>query len=126
MVAKQAAKSEILAPVTQRRLSAVAGAVTAESADAGRLLYDRIRLGIMSALSVNQKMTFGELKDLLETTDGNLSKHARRLEEAGLVRCQKGFAERVPRTHFSMTAKGKRIFAKHLEHMEALINAARK
>lgn len=126
MAARQAARNTESAPVATRRLRAVAGAVANEPADDSRLLYDRIRLGIMSALSVNQKMTFNELKELLETTDGNLSKHARRLEDAGLVRCKKGFAERVPRTQFSMTAKGKRTFKKHLQHMEALINATRK
>jgi DNA-binding HxlR family transcriptional regulator len=79
----------------------------------------------MSALSVNQRLSFAELKDLLGTTDGNLSKHARRLEDAGLVSCRKAFAERVPRTHYSLTAKGKRIFSRHLEHMETLIAATR-
>lgn len=80
----------------------------------------------MSALSVNRRMSFAELKELLGTTDGNLSRHARRLEDAGFVNCKKAFAERVPRTHFSLTAKGKRAFEKHLEHMEALIEATRK
>ena len=113
-------------PQAAQRLRAVAGAVGGQdSADTGRLLYDRIRLGIMSALSVNQKLSFAELKDLLGTTDGNLSKHARRLEDAGLVSCKKAFAERVPRTHYSLTAKGKRTFVRHLEHMEALIEATK-
>jgi len=125
MAARSAAKQR-LSPQATQRLRAVAGAVGgSESAESGRLLYDRIRLGIMSALSVHQKMSFAELKDLLGTTDGNLSKHARRLEDAGLVNCKKVFAERVPRTHFNLTAKGKRTFAKHLEHMEALIEATR-
>lgn len=109
-----------------QRLMAVAGAVAGdESVETSRLLYDRIRLGIMSALSVNRIMTFAELKELLATTDGNLSKHARRLEDAGLVSCKKAFTERVPRTQYSLTAKGKRAFAKHLEHMEVLIEATR-
>jgi len=124
-VARSAAKAKLLPQATQR-LRAVAGAVGGqESADSARLLYDRIRLGLMSALSVHQKMSFAELKELLATTDGNLSKHARRLEDAGLISCKKGFAERVPRTQFSLTAKGKRVFAKHLEHMETLIEATR-
>ena len=93
--------------------------------DLDRLIHERMRLGIMSALSVNRTMSFAELKELLATTDGNLSKHARRLEDAGLVSCKKAFAERVPRTQYSLTAKGKRAFAKHLEHMEALIRVAR-
>lgn len=127
-MAKDAAKRNVVltpAEATQR-LRAVAGAVGgSESAESARLLYDRIRLGIMSALSVNRTMSFAELKELLETTDGNLSKHARRLEDAGLVSCRKAFAERVPRTQYSLTAKGKRAFAKHLEHMEVLIAATR-
>jgi DNA-binding HxlR family transcriptional regulator len=124
-VAKTAAKRNVSVEATQR-LMAVAGAVAGdESVETSRLLYDRIRLGIMSALSVNRKMTFAELKELLATTDGNLSKHARRLEDAGLVSCKKAFTERVPRTQYSLTAKGKRAFAKHLEHMEVLIEATR-
>lgn len=124
MAVKRAAKTSPAAPET-RRLRAVAGAVNADTAEPARLLYDRIRLGIMSALSVNRKMSFAELRDLLETTDGNLSKHARKLEEAGFLTCRKGFAERVPRTHYSLTPKGKRAFNSHLEHMEALIRATR-
>lgn len=109
-----------------QRLRAVAGAVGgSEAADSAGLLYDRIRLGIMSALSVNRKMSFAELKELLGTTDGNLSKHARRLEDAGLLLCEKAFAKRVPRTQFRLSAKGKRTFTRHLEHMEALIEATR-
>lgn len=125
MAAKNAIQQR-LTPQETQRLRAVAGVVSGqESSDSGRLLYDRIRLGIMSALSVHRKMSFPELRDLLDTTDGNLSKHARRLEDAGLIRCKKVFAERVPRTHFNLTAKGKRTFARHLEHMEALIEATR-
>lgn len=125
MAAKSAVKTGT-SPQATRRLRTVAGAVGGDSTEAGHLLYDRIRLGIMSALSVNRKMTFAELKELLGTTDGNLSRHARRLEDAGFVNCKKAFAERVPRTHFSLTAKGRRAFEKHLEHMEALIDATRK
>lgn len=124
-MAKSAAKRNVTTAATQR-LEAVAGAVGGTDVpESGRLLYDRIRLGIMSALSVNRKMSFGELKELLGTTDGNLSKHARRLEDAGLVSCTKAFADRVPRTQYSLTARGKRAFARHLEHMEVLIEATR-
>jgi DNA-binding HxlR family transcriptional regulator len=113
-------------PQATLRLQTVAGAVgESEAGDSGRLLYDRIRLGIMSGLSVNQTMSFGELKELLGASDGNLSNHARRLEDAGLVSCKKAFAERVPRTQYCLTAKGKRAFARHLQHMEALIAATR-
>ena len=122
---RAAVKTSFAPPATQR-LRAVAGAVGDSEADnSSRLLYDRIRLGLMSALSVNSSMSFAELKDLLATTDGNLSKHARRLEDAGLVACKKAFAERVPRTLYSLTPKGKRTFAQHLKHMETLIAATR-
>jgi DNA-binding MarR family transcriptional regulator len=125
MAAKPATQQVDKTPAT-KRLRAVAGAVgDNETGDEGRLLYDRIRLGIMSALSVNRQMTFGELKELLGATDGNLSKHARRLEDAGYVSCKKAFAKRVPRTQYILTAKGKRMFTKHLQHMEALIEATR-
>jgi DNA-binding MarR family transcriptional regulator len=111
---------------SSQRLKAVASVVTGtEAGESARLLHDRVRLGIMSALSVNRSMSFAELKDLLGTTDGNLSKHARRLENAGFVSCSKHFSGRVPRTDFSLTAKGRRQFARHLEHLETLIRAAR-
>lgn len=109
-----------------RRLQAVAGFVADSDANGGaNLLHDRIRLGIMSALSVNRKMSFSELKDLLQTSDGNLSKHARRLEDAGYVSCTKQFSGRVPRTEFSLTPTGRKMFERHLRHMETLIRAAR-
>ena len=112
-------------PKTQR-LRAVAGCFAgAESREGDRLIYDRIRLGIMSALSVNERMTFAELRELLQTSDGNLSTHARKLEDAGYILCRKEFAGRIPKTEYGMTAKGKRAFARYLEHMEALIQAAR-
>ena len=122
---KQAKAASGALPKTQR-LRAVAGYFSdPESGDTDRLIYERIRLGIMSALSVNRSMSFGELKELLKTTDGNLSKHARKLEDAAYVSCQKKFAGRVPKTEFKLTAKGKRMFARHLQHMEALIKATR-
>ncbi len=93
--------------------------------DFDRLIYERVRLGIMSALSVNSSMTFNELKELLKTTDGNLSAHSRKLEEAGYIACRKTFAARVPKTEYSLTAKGKRVFERYLAHMESLIGAAR-
>jgi DNA-binding MarR family transcriptional regulator len=109
-----------------KRLRAVAGYFAdREAGETDRLVYERVRLGILSALSVNQSMSFAELKELLQTTDGNLSIHARKLEDAGYVSCKKSFAARIPKTEFSLTAKGKRMFARHLEHMEALIHAAK-
>jgi DNA-binding MarR family transcriptional regulator len=114
----EAAKSERLRTV---------GSYVAEKGlkDFDRLVYERVRLGIMSALSVNESMTFVELKELLKTSDGNLSAHSRKLEEAGYLTCRKSFAARVPRTEYSLTPKGKRIFERYLEHMESLIGAAR-
>jgi DNA-binding MarR family transcriptional regulator len=90
-----------------------------------RLVHERLRLGILSALSVNESLTFNELKKLLDTTDGNLSVHARKLEEAGYLSCQKGFEGRVPRTDYRMAAAGRRALDRYLDHMEALIQAMR-
>jgi len=112
--------------VRLRRLRTVSSYVAdGESKDFDRLIYERIRLGIMSALSVNESMTFTELKELLKTTDGNLSAHGRKLEEAGYITCRKSFSARVPKTEYSLTPKGRRVFERYLNHMEALIGAAR-
>jgi DNA-binding HxlR family transcriptional regulator len=88
-----------------------------------RLIHERLRLGIVSALAANERLTFNELKRLLQTTDGNLSVHARKLEEAGYVACDKTFAGRVPRTVYHLTAAGRRALDKYLVHMEAIIRA---
>ena len=90
-----------------------------------RLIHERLRLGILSALSVNESLTFGELKKLLDTTDGNLSVHARKLEEAGYLSCSKSFEGRMPRTDYKLTAAGRRALERYLDHMEALIQAMR-
>jgi DNA-binding MarR family transcriptional regulator len=90
-----------------------------------RMVHERLRLGILSALAVNDSLTFNELKKLLETTDGNLSVHSRKLEEAGYLNCQKGFEGRVPRTDYRLTAAGRRALERYLDHMEALIQAMR-
>jgi len=90
-----------------------------------RLIHERLRLGILSALSVNESLTFNELKKLLDTTDGNLSVHARKLEEAGYVACSKSFEGRMPRTEYRMAAAGRRALERYLDHMEALIQAMR-
>ena len=90
-----------------------------------RLIHERLRLGIVSALAVNDRLTFNDLKRLLQTTDGNLSVHARKLEEAGYISCRKSFAGRVPRTEYSLTAAGRRALERYLNHMEALIKATR-
>ena len=90
-----------------------------------RIVHERLRLGILSALAVNESLTFNELKKLMETTDGNLSVHARKLEEAGYVSCRKSFEGRVPRTEYTLTASGRKALEKYLNHMEALIRATR-
>ena len=90
-----------------------------------RLIHERLRLGILSALSVNDSLTFSELKKLLDTTDGNLSVHARKLEEAGYLACTKSFEGRMPRTDYKLTAAGRRALERYLDHMEALIQAMR-
>jgi DNA-binding MarR family transcriptional regulator len=103
--------------------AAVGAAVGAPKLD--RLIHERLRLGILSALSVNESLTFNELKKLLETTDGNLSVHARKLEEAGYLSCTKSFEGRMPRSDYKMTASGRRALERYLDHMEALIQAMR-
>jgi DNA-binding MarR family transcriptional regulator len=90
-----------------------------------RLVHERLRLGILGALSVNESLTFNELKKLLDTTDGNLSVHARKLEEAGYVSCVKSFEGRLPKTEYKLTAAGRRALERYLDHMEALIQAMR-
>ena len=100
-------------------------AVQSRAADLDRLIHEPIRLGIVSALAVNETMTFNELKDLLKTTDGNLSVHARKLEEGQYVSCEKYFEGRVPRTEYRLTAAGRRALETYLDHMEALIRVTR-
>lgn len=90
-----------------------------------RLIHERMRLGIVSALAVNPSLSFSELKALMRTTDGNLSVHARKLEEAGYVTCTKSFEGRVPKTDYALTASGKKALERYLDHMEAIIRATR-
>jgi DNA-binding MarR family transcriptional regulator len=90
-----------------------------------RLIHERLRLGIVSALAVNDRLTFNDLKGLLQTTDGNLSVHARKLEDAEYITCEKSFDGRVPRTEYRLTAAGRRALEKYLVHMEAIIKAVR-
>jgi DNA-binding HxlR family transcriptional regulator len=94
-------------------------------ADLDRLIHERIRLGIVSALAVNRSLTFNELKALLKTTDGNLSVHARRLEEADYIVCTKSFDGRLPKTEYRLAAAGRKALERYLNHMEALIRATR-
>jgi DNA-binding HxlR family transcriptional regulator len=90
-----------------------------------RLIHERMRLGIVSALAVNESLTFNDLKRLMATTDGNLSVHARKLEEAGYVDCTKSFDGRVPKTEYRLTRAGREALARYVDHMEAIIRAMR-
>jgi len=90
-----------------------------------RLIHERIRLGIVSALAVNRTLTFNELKALLKTTDGNLSVHARKLEEADYILCTKSFDGRLPKTEYRLAPAGRKALERYLDHMEALIRATR-
>ena len=111
----------------ERRVAELVGPATvapgAQKLD--RLVHERLRLGILSALSVNESLAFNELKKLLDTTDGNLSVHARRLEEAKYVECSKSFEGRMPKTEYRLTAAGRKAFERYLNHMEALIQSLR-
>ncbi len=121
-----AARESSVKKEREKRLAA--GPVAAPPTNAhklDRLVHERLRLGILSALAVNESLTFNELKRLLDTTDGNLSVHARKLEEAGYVGCAKSFANRMPKTEYRLTAAGRRALERYLDHMEALIQATR-
>ena len=90
-----------------------------------KLIHERVRLGIVSALAVNDWLRFNDLKALLKTTDGNLSVHARKLEDAGYIRCRKYFEDRMPRTEYGLTAKGRVVLENYLQQMEDLIHQTR-
>ena len=120
-------------PSAARRTEAVEGGGSGlkgergglRAAELDRLIHERVRLGIVSALAVNDTLSFNELKGLLKTTDGNLSVHARRLEEAQYITCAKSFEGRIPKTEYRLTAAGRRALERYLDHMEALIHATR-
>ncbi|MBL8205623.1 MAG: transcriptional regulator [Blastocatellia bacterium] len=103
-----------------------ASAKAAETTELDRLIHERTRLAIISALAVNEAMTFNDLKALLNTTDGNLSVHARKLEEAEYIVCTKSFEGRIPKTEYQVTASGRKALERYLNHMEALIQATRR
>lgn len=102
-----------------------AAAAVSNSIELDRVIHERARLAIISALAVNESLTFNDLKSLLNTTDGNVSVHARKLEEAGYVTCTKSFEGRMPKTEYSITTSGRRELERYLNHMEALIHATR-
>jgi DNA-binding MarR family transcriptional regulator len=123
-----AARSNALRKEREKRPAlAVQGPLEAvgEASKLDRLVHERLRLGILSALAVSESLTFNELKKLLDTTDGNLSVHARKLEEGGYITCTKSFEDRMPRTDYKMTAAGRRAFERYIDHMEALVQAMR-
>src|SRR5438445_12340256 len=93
------------------------------SGELDKVIHERMRLGIISALAANEKLSFSDLKKLLNTTDGNISVHARKLEEAGYVTCEKSFKGRMPLTEYAITKEGRSALERYLDHMEALINA---
>ena len=108
-----------------RRTSAGTRQQESTATNLDRLIHERTRLAIISALAVNTSLTFSELKELLGASDGNLSVHARKLEDAGYIACTKSFAGRVPKTEYRLTTAGRRALEKYLNHMEALIQATR-
>ena len=112
-------------PATPKRLAAIAGLKAAAPAELDRLIHERLRLGVVSALAVNPSLTFNELKGLLKTTDGNLSVHARKLEEADYILCTKSFDGRLPKTEYRLAPAGRKALERYLDHMEALIRATR-
>ena len=106
-------------------LDAVSGTGDPGPLELDRLIHERVRLGIVSALAVNGSVTFTDLRGLLNTTDGNLSAHARKLEEAGYIACRKSFEGRVPKTEYALTPVGRRELQAYMDHMEAIIRATR-
>lgn len=104
----------------------VPGLALGASVELDKLIHERVRLAIVSALAVHDTLSFNDLKEMLGATDGNLSVHARKLEDAGYVSCTKSFSGRTPKTEYKLTAAGRRSFERYLAHMEALIRSVRK
>ena len=127
MAKQQALKREIKKGQSEKeRLRGVHGGAPRSAHEIDRMIHERLRLGIISALAVNDSLTFNELKHTVKTTDGNLSVHARKLEDAGYVNCSKSFEGRTPKTEYSLTTSGRRALERYLDHMEALIGRMRK
>ena len=113
-------------PVAEQKLRTVRGRASEVLApELDRLIHERMRLGIVSALAVSEPLSFNDLKKLMKTTDGNLSVHARKLEDAEYIVCTKSFEGRVPRTEYRLTAAGRRALERYLDHMESIIRATR-
>jgi DNA-binding MarR family transcriptional regulator len=127
MAAKASARKTGEAAKRKRpKLTAVASAGAGEDGQFDRLIYERVRLGIMSALAVREELTFAELKALFEVSDGNLSAHARKLEEAKYLTCTKSFEDRRPKSVYRITAVGRSALNRYLDHVEAVIKATRR
>ncbi|MGC2108783.1 MAG: transcriptional regulator [Candidatus Korobacteraceae bacterium] len=124
-MARHAIKAEGKHAIETRRAAPRRTASGAEAVNLDPIIHERVRLAIIGALAVNEVLSFNDLKKLLEITDGNLSVHARKLEDAGYVRCTKSFVGRQPRTEFKLTAAGRRALEGYLEQMEAVIRGAR-
>lgn len=126
MAKRALAERETPKIVSRARPSRTAAADVAEVPLAlDRLIHERTRLGVLSALAVNRSLSFKELKQFVRVTDGNLSVHARKLEEAGYISCTKSFSGRLPKTEYRLTAAGRRALERYLDHMEALIRLTR-
>ena len=126
-MAKQGAlKREVKRDQTEKeKLQAVRGGAPHSAHEIDRMIHERLRLGIISALAAKEPLTFNELKHTVKTSDGNLSVHARKLEDAGYINCSKSFEGRTPKTEYSLTTAGKRALQRYLDHMEALIGRMR-
>jgi len=124
-VAKNGAARDDARTHDTARGGAVRRAPAKKAGDIDRLIHERLRLGIVSALAVNDSLSFSDLKKLMTTTDGNLSVHARKLEEADYITCTKAFEGRMPKTKYRLTATGRRALERYHDHMEALIRATR-
>ena len=122
--AKKTVPQKPLAEITDQQVARTKEKSAAPNLD--RLIHERLRLGIISALAANESLTFSDLKKLMNTTDGNLSVHARKLEEAGYISCTKFFEGRLPKTEYKLTAAGRSALEKYLSHMESLIKQMRK
>ncbi|HEX5601485.1 MAG TPA: transcriptional regulator [Pyrinomonadaceae bacterium] len=121
--AKKTVPQKPLAEITDQQVARTKEKSAAPNLD--RLIHERLRLGIISALAANESLTFSDLKKLMNTTDGNLSVHARKLEEAGYISCTKFFEGRLPKTEYKLTAAGRSALEKYLSHMESLIKQMR-
>ena len=120
------ARSETTAPRRAGPAAVPGGGRAAHDASFDRLVYERVRLGIMSALAVREELSFSELKALFEVSDGNLSAHARKLEEAGYLTCAKSFEARRPKSLYRLTGVGRAAFNRYLDHVESVIKATRR